>query len=194
MPRAGLDTKAVIAAGAALADEVGLAGLTMGLLADRLGVRPPSLYKHVGSLHELRHGISVQAKGEFAHQLARESVGRSGPDAVRTFADSYRHWALEHPGRYAATVPVPAAGDEEDRRVSEEALQVLLDVLAGFGLAEARVVDSARAMRSALHGFVTLEGAGGFGMPRDVTRSFHFLIDTLIAGFQADLTDHTSEG
>lgn len=194
MPRAGLDTSAVVAAGAALADEVGLAGLTMGLLADRLGVRPPSLYKHVGSLHELRHGISVQAKREFAHQLARESVGRSGRDAVRAFADSYRHWALEHPGRYAATVPAPAAGDEEDRRVSEEALQVLLDVLAGFDLPAGRVVDSARALRSALHGFVTLEGASGFAMPRDVTRSFHFLIDTLITGFQTDPPDHGSEG
>ncbi|WP_333767274.1 TetR/AcrR family transcriptional regulator [Streptomyces sp. IBSBF 2435] len=194
MPRAGLDTSTVVAAGAALADEVGLAGLTMGLLADRLGVRPPSLYKHVSSLQELRHGISVQAKREFGHQLARESVGRSGPDAVRAFANSYRRWALEHPGRYAATVPAPAAGDEEDRRVSEEALQILLDVLAGFGLPDARVVDSARALRSALHGFVTLEGAGGFGMPRDVTRSFHFLIDTLIAGFRADPPDHDSEG
>ncbi|MER8220815.1 WHG domain-containing protein [Streptomyces sp. NPDC094143] len=193
MPRAGLDKNAVVAAGAALADEVGWAGLTMGLLADRLGVRPPSLYKHVGSLHELRHGISVQAKRELAHQLARESVGRSGPDAVRAFADSYRHWALEHPGRYAATIPAPAPGDEEDRRVSEEALQVLLDVLAGFGLPDARVVDSARALRSALHGFVTLEGASGFKLPRDATRSFHFLIDTLIAGFQAGRPDHASE-
>lgn len=166
----------------------------MGLLADRLGVRPPSLYKHVGSLHELRHGISVQAKREFAHHLARESVGRSGPDAVRAFADSYRHWALKHPGRYAATAPAPAAGDEEDRLVSEEALQVLLDVLAGFCLPDTRIVDSARALRSALHGFVTLEGAGGFGMPRDITRSFHFLVDTLIVGFQADSSDHASEG
>jgi AcrR family transcriptional regulator len=194
MPRAGLDTSAVVAAGAALADEVGLAALTMGLLANRLGVRPPSLYKHVTSLDELRHGISVQAKREFAHHLARDSVGRTGPDAVRAFADSYRHWALEHPGRYAATLPAPAAGDGEDRRVSEEALQVLLDVLAGFGLPDARVVDSARALRSALHGFVALEGADSFRMARDVTRSFHFLIDTLIAGFQAEPPDHASEG
>ncbi|MFQ6855966.1 WHG domain-containing protein [Streptomyces sp. 35M1] len=192
MPRAGLDTNAVVAAGAVLADEVGWAGLTMGLLADRLGVRPPSLYKHVGSLHELRRGISVRAKREFGRHLARECVGRSGPDAVRAFADSYRHWALEHPGRYAATVPAPAAGDEEDRHAGEEALQVLLAVLAGFGLPDARVVDSARTLRSALHGFVTLEGAGGFGLPRDVTRSFHFLVDTLIAGLRAGPADHAS--
>ncbi|MGW0957453.1 TetR family transcriptional regulator, partial [Streptomyces sp. NPDC002545] len=38
----------MVAAGAALADEVGFANLTMGLLAERVGVRTPSLYKHVG--------------------------------------------------------------------------------------------------------------------------------------------------
>nr|WP_272923682.1 TetR-like C-terminal domain-containing protein [Streptomyces sp. SID8378] len=124
--------------------------------------------------------------------MARECVGRSGPDAVRAFADSYRHWVLEHPGRYAATVPAPAAGDEEDRDAGEEALQVLLAVLAGFGLPDARVVDSARTLRSALHGFVTLEGAGGFGLPRDVTRSFRFLVDTLIAGLRAGPAEHAS--
>lgn len=175
-----------------LAAEVGLAGLTMCLPADRLGVRPPSLYRHVGSLQELRHGISVRAKREFAHQLTRDSVGRSGPDAVWAFSDGYRRWALEDPGRYAAAVPAPVANDEEDRGVSEEALGVLLDVLAGSGLPDARVVDAARVLRSALHGFITLEGADDFGIPRDVTRSSRFLIDTLIAGFRADL-DHSSK-
>jgi Bacterial regulatory proteins, tetR family len=40
----------VVAAAAGLADEIGYQGVTMGLLADRLGVRPPSLYKHVSGL------------------------------------------------------------------------------------------------------------------------------------------------
>ncbi|MBT3150018.1 WHG domain-containing protein [Streptomyces sp. CHD11] len=99
-------------------------------------------------------------------------MGRSGPDAVWAFSGGYRRWALEHPGRNAAAVPAPVADDEEDRGVSEEALEVLLDVLAGFGLPDARVVDAARALRSALHGFVTPEGADGSGIPRDVPRSF----------------------
>ena len=53
MPRAGLGTAAVVAAGADLADEVGFAALTMGRLAERLGVRTPSLYKHVESQADL---------------------------------------------------------------------------------------------------------------------------------------------
>jgi len=49
MPRAGLGTAAVVAAGADLADEIGFVGLSMGQLAERVGVRTPSLYKHVAS-------------------------------------------------------------------------------------------------------------------------------------------------
>ncbi|MEV6345601.1 WHG domain-containing protein [Actinoplanes sp. NPDC051851] len=184
MPRAGLDPAAVIAAGAALADEIGFANLSMGLLAERLGVRTPSLYKHVASLEALRRGIAVQAKRELGATLSRAAVGLSGPAAVRAFADAYRRWALDHPGRYAASIRAPEPGDEEDLRVSTDALQILYDVLAGFG--HSRSVDAARVVRSALHGFAALESAGGFGLPDDLDDSFTLLVDTLVTGLSAD--------
>ncbi|MFE4424608.1 TetR-like C-terminal domain-containing protein [Streptomyces sp. NPDC056817] len=52
-------------------------------------------------------------------------------------------------------------------------------------------VDAARMVRPALHGFAILEAADGFGLPREVTRSYHFLVDTLITGLQADPDDST---
>ena len=61
MPRAGLDRTTVTAAAADLADEVGFTGLGMGLLAERLGVKTPSLYKHVTSQADLTHRIAVLA-------------------------------------------------------------------------------------------------------------------------------------
>ena len=42
-------------------------------------------------------------------------------------------------------------------------------------------MDAARALSAALHGFVTLEAGGGFGMPVDVDRSYARLIDGLDA-------------
>lgn len=52
-------------------------------------------------------------------------------------------------------------------------------------------VDAARMVRPALHGFAILEAADGIGLPREVTRSYHFLVDTLITGLQADPDDST---
>jgi AcrR family transcriptional regulator len=183
VPRAGLTPDKVVGAAGTLADELGYERLTLAALAERLGVRQPSLYKHVDSLDALRRGVSLQAKRELGDVLARATVGRSGPDAVRALADAYRGWVLAHPGRYAATVRAPDPDDEDDQRAGGEVLQVLLDVLAGFGLRGATAVDAARTLRSALHGFVHLESLGGFGLPREVGRSYRFLVDTLVDGF-----------
>ena len=49
MPRAGLNTSEAVAAGAELADEVGIGLVTLAGLAKRLGVKAPALYKHVGN-------------------------------------------------------------------------------------------------------------------------------------------------
>jgi AcrR family transcriptional regulator len=185
MPRAGLTTTSVVSAGAALADEVGFENLTMGLLADRVGVRTPSLYKHVESLDALGRAISVAARRELKDVLVRATVGQAGPAAVRAYSDAFRRWVRRHPGRYASCVRAPEADDEDGLRVSDEHLEVIYDVLAGFDLPGRRAVDAARWLRSALHGFVSLENAGGFGLSRDVDRSFRFIVDSLIAGLRA---------
>jgi AcrR family transcriptional regulator len=192
MPRAGLTRASVVAAGAELADEIGYENLAMGLLAERLGVRTPSLYKHVSSLDALCHGISVEAWRELGETLMRATVGLAGPAAVRAYADAFRHWVGRHPGRYAAGLRAPGPDDAEGQRIANEILQILYAVLAGFDLPGSRVVDAARALRSALHGFVTLESAGGFGLSRDVDRSFTFVVDSLIAGLRVGLSDEDS--
>ena len=57
MPRAGLTPAAVAEAGAALADEIGFGSLSMAEVAERLGVRAPALYKHVGSLADSQRTV-----------------------------------------------------------------------------------------------------------------------------------------
>jgi len=39
-------------------------------------------------------------------------------------------------------------------------------------------------LRSALHGFVVLENAGGFGLPQDIERSFAQLVAALDIAFR----------
>jgi AcrR family transcriptional regulator len=166
-----------------MADEVGLERLTLAALAARLGVRQPSLYKHIDGLDALRRGISVRAKSELAYVLAMAAVGRDGGDAITSIAHAYRAWALEHPGRYAAAQRAPAAGDADDQAASLAVVRVATDVLAGYELHDDDAIDATRALRATLHGFITLEIAGGFGLPVDIDRSFERLVEGLIAAF-----------
>jgi AcrR family transcriptional regulator len=188
MARAGLSELVVIEEAERLVDEVGLAGLRQADLAARLGVRQPSLYKHIQSSDGIVRSISIRAKNELEYVLARAAVGRERADALNAISNAYRAWALEHPGRYATIQRVPTPGDAEDEAASVSVLQVVLDVLAGYELADDDAIDAARAWRSALHGFITLESGSGFGLPVDVDRSFERMVNGLATVF-ASWTD-----
>jgi len=188
VPRAGLTRQAVVAVAIDLVDEGGTAGferLTLAAVAGKAGVAVPSLYKHVASLGELRRLVATESIAELTRVLAAATIGRAGPDAVRAAADAIRDFARRHPGRYAATQVAPHGSDPADAELvarAEETLAVLAGVLRGFGLPDDELVDAIRMLRSAVHGFVTLELGGGFGLPDDLDRSYAVLIDGIIAG------------
>ncbi len=164
---------------AAMADEIGLDHLTLSGLAERLGVRQPSLYKHIDSIAGLKRSVSIQAKRDLGDVLVRAAVGRSGPEAIRSMSYAYRSWALQHPGRYQASQLIPEPGDIENEAVMLAAIQIIADVLRAYQLEGDDAVDAIRGFRSILHGFVVLENIGGFSLAADVDCSF----ERLISGF-----------
>ena len=57
--------------------------------------------------------------------------------------------------------------------------------IAGYKLGEDDAIDATRALRSALHGFITLESGGGFGLPVDIDRSFARLVNGIATAFSS---------
>ncbi len=177
MPRAGLDTTAVVAAGAGLADEVGLTRLTMGLLAERLGVRTPSLYKHVGGQEDLVRRIAALAAVQAADAVGTAVQGLAGRDALAAALHAFRTFVVDHPGRYAATTGLEPTGPDDPTTLAAQRLfDVFRAVLRGYGLAESDTDHALRMFRSLCHGFATLEAAGGFQWSTDIDKSFEWLI------------------
>jgi AcrR family transcriptional regulator len=182
VPRAGLSTASVVSAAAEIADADGLDNLTLARLAASVGVRTPSLYNHVGSLDDVRRRVALAALRELADDLRDAAVGRARDDALLALATAYRAYARRHPGRYAAAQRAPAAGDDELRVAAGAAVDVLLAVLRGYGLEGEDAIHAARAVRSALHGFVALEASGGFGLKVDLDESFERMVAALARG------------
>lgn len=176
MTRAGLTPERVVAAAGDLAD----AGeLTLAALAARLGVRVPSLYKHVGGLDDLHDRLAAAGLADLLAVLGEATVGRSGRDALHSCATVWRAYARRHPGRYAAVQR--GRTDPAGQRLTD----ILFAVLRGYGLADDALVHAARAVRSAVHGFCVLEAGAGFAIPLDLDTSFEALIDLLDAGLSA---------
>jgi AcrR family transcriptional regulator len=176
----------VIEAGARLADERGLAGVTLAALASELGVRAPSLYAHVTGLEDLRLGIGALGARELASAMTRASVGRAGSDALAALARAYRDYAREHPGRYAAAQPArELRADPDAAAAGAEATAVALGVLRGYGIDGDEAIHATRTIRVALHGFAALEAAGGFAIEVDVEETFERLVTALDCALRA---------
>jgi hypothetical protein len=106
-------------------------------------------------------------------------AGRSGHAALSAFADAYRAFATEHPGRYAATrFPV------SPERLAESAgaariMELCYALLRGYELPEPAATDAVRLLRSTFHGFSDLEVAGGFMADRSLDASWRQAVDAL---------------
>lgn len=180
MPRAGLSAQSIIEVAARILDDQAGEPLNLGELAHRLGVKPPSLYKHVAGMPGLRRGIMLRAKADLASALGQAAIGKAREDAVRGTAVAYRRWAKAHPGQYPLTIRPPVAGDSEDEAVSSALVNVLYTIVSGYRIdGDDNLVDAARYLRSALHGFVDLETTDAFQLPRDLESSFARVIDSI---------------
>ena len=63
---------------------------------------------------------------------------------------------------------------------------MLAAVLRGYGLEGDDAIHAVRLLRSALHGFVSLEGAGGFALPLGLDETYERLIEMVDRGLRAD--------
>ena len=185
MPRAGLNPQVVVREAALLADEVGYHKLTLAALANRLGVALPSLYKHIKGADALAQKLSALATAELAEEMTTAAAGRSREDALRAVATAYRSYARRHPGRYPAAQRVPDPTDPAHLAAGQRAVGVVYAILRGYGIEGDSAVDGVRMFRAAVHGFVALEAAGDFGLPREVDRSFEQMIAALGVAFDA---------
>lgn len=185
MPRQGLTRGRVVAEAATVADEVGIDRLTLAAVAKRLDVSLPGLYKHVDGIDSLKRDLAVLGVRDLTVAMSAAAVGKAGRDALHAVARAYRDYAHAHPGRSAASVRAPAPGDAEHVAAGEAAIGVLHAVLAGYDLAGDDMIHAIRSLRVVLHGLVSLEAAGGFGLPQSVDETFTRLVDALHRSFAA---------
>jgi AcrR family transcriptional regulator len=185
VPRAGLTGDEVVVSAAGLADEIGYSGITMGLLADRLGVRPPSLYKHVDGLADLQHRLAILAMNELGEVIRDAVQGKAGRDALAALLTAVRAYVTAHPGRYTATVGAEFGGPGDPLLVATtRVLNSIAAVLRGYGIGEAEMDHAIRAIRCTMHGFAMLEASGGFQWDADPDQSFAWMIGFIDRGLR----------
>jgi AcrR family transcriptional regulator len=185
--RTRLTKTAVVQAAAELINTEGPAALSLNRLAEKLDIRTPSLYNHVDGLPGLQEELAIMNARLLADRMSQAAIGRSGSELFMDVAQAVRNYVKEYPGLYMSTLRASgnqAVRDENLMHEEERALTVGLAVMASLGLQGEDAIHALRAFRSTVHGFATLEVAGGFGMPQDCDESFRRLVKSLVAGLQ----------
>ncbi|HZY41905.1 MAG TPA: WHG domain-containing protein [Anaerolineae bacterium] len=189
---ARLDTATVVLTAAELIEAEGLEALTMGRLAKQLEVQTPSLYNHIDGLPGLYRELALMSTHDLGERMGNAAIGKSGSDAVLAVAKTYRTYVKDHYGLYMTGLrssgkqtPV----DVELQVAQERVVQIALAVVGSFGLQGEAALHAVRGLRSIVHGFATLEVAGGFGLPLDCDESFRRLINLFAHSLQSTGAD-----
>ncbi|MFC8179297.1 WHG domain-containing protein [Rhodococcus sp. NPDC057297] len=181
MARAGLNAARLTAAAADMADEIGFENVTLLALAKSFGVKDASLYSHIKNLRDLRQRVAVASLSELADWVSDAVAGRAGRDALVAFANAYRDFARQHPGRYDSTryeldADVALASDARKHSHMSRA------ILRAYNLPEPDETDAVRLLGSTFHGFIEIESSGGFGYgipPRESEQTWQRVLDVL---------------
>jgi AcrR family transcriptional regulator len=180
---------AIVAAARSLLEEGGLDAVTMQAVADRVGVRPPSLYKRVAGRPALIAAVADDVAAELGEVVAPALEVTDPARAIRLVADRYRAFAKKSPGAYQLLfnrLLPEALPTAEANAAGAAGLVRLVERLVGaeHGL------EGARLLTAFAHGFVSMELAGAFRIGGDIDGAYRFAIDTIVSG----LVERRSDG
>lgn len=142
--------------------------VSMRAIADRMGMRAPSLYKHVPDKAALEVHLIAAALAEFGAALHA-----AGPD-LPALAQAYRSWATAHPHLCTLATAQPLPRDRLPEGLEDRAAAPLLEACGGDR-------DRARAAWAGAHGLVSLELADRFPPDADLDAAW----DAFAAAFAA---------
>jgi AcrR family transcriptional regulator len=142
----------IVAAARELLEAEGPEGLSMRRVAERIGIRAPSIYKHLPDKQALEAALISAGFEEWAD--AFEAAVREADDPLEALTHAYREYALRHPHLYRLMTERPLARQHLAPGVEERAAAQIVDTLGD--------PDSARAMWAFAHGMTILELNGRF--------------------------------
>jgi AcrR family transcriptional regulator len=149
----------IVVAARAILEEDGLDALTMRRIAERLGIRAPSLYKHFPDKQALEAAIISAAFEEQAGVFER--AVEEGDDPLAALGAAYRRFALAHPHLYRLMT---------DRELRRDLLGPGVEDRAGLTIyrAAGEDTDRARAAWAFAHGMAMLELTNRFPPGADI--------------------------
>lgn len=168
-----------------IADRKGLTGVSLKEIADVLGIKPPSIYKHMpGGLTQIKQDIMVLGWREIDEVIVRRTAGKAGDDAVMALCRAFREYANQHPGVFEALQWHNSYISIENDDATKGIIQTLYQILDAYELREDEKLHILRMLRAFVEGYSLIENHGGFGNPISLDESFDYAVSAMIRGMK----------
>ncbi|MEJ3403390.1 TetR/AcrR family transcriptional regulator [Rathayibacter sp. YIM 133350] len=184
----------IVSAAREVLESEGLDAVTMSAVADRVGVRAPSLYKRVQSRDHLIGLVIESTLRQLAAALdaaledadlvtasggARQDA-RAGRAAIIALAGEFRAFALAAPAAFRLVfADLPAAARPSDASITATSAAIVRAATLVVG--EQYALEAARTVTAWTYGFVSMELAGAFRLGGDVQRAYDYGVERLAA-------------
>lgn len=160
----------------------GADALTVSAVAERAGVKAPSLYKHFADRLALLKAVEIEVLGELERALRAGAKGKTPRERIASMAATYRAFATEQPLRYGVIYSRNAADDPAIAAACLQAARPLFEELEKAGLPPERILPVSRTLTAFLHGFVSMEIVKAFRLGGDIDEAFEEGLRTVLAG------------
>jgi AcrR family transcriptional regulator len=163
----------IVEAARDLLESEGPAALSMRRVAERLGIKAPSLYKHLPDKHALEAALISRGFAEFAEHAERAPEDLDDP--IEALGRSYRTFARQHPHLYRLMTEQPLPRERIEPGVEARAGAAVVRAVGGDH-------DLARALFAFAHGMAILELNDRFPADADLDAAWRRGIDAFRVG------------
>jgi AcrR family transcriptional regulator len=175
----------IVEAARALIEREGAEQISLAQLASALGIKAPSLYRHIASRDALLRAVNERS---FQQLFAayNTALGQAAPDArARLLALCRAHRAFAHANPRVYVLAF-SAGRPEQRPDPQALEQLALPIQAIMAelVGVERSLTALRGLLALLHGFVMLELNGQLQRGGDLTAAFEASIAAFLMGWR----------
>ncbi len=157
----------IVTAARELVARLGAEALSMQAVADRVGLRAPSLYKRFPDRAALLEAVERRVLADLERTIRRAAR----PGKIAPVARAYRQFAKRHRRLYELLFSGATRDSPDAVAARGRAAQPAVDLMAQL-VGESRALAATRVLTAFLHGFVSMENAGEFRLGPGVDQSF----------------------
>ena len=167
-----------------LIERDGVAHLSLAELASVLGIKAPSLYRHVPSKTALLQAVVTLTFQQLfpAYDVAQAEAGSDPKEQLLAILRAHRRFAHANPRTYVLAFTTTVPEERADPRMLERRVLPIQAVMAALAGRE-QSLPALRGVLALVHGFVMLELNDQFRRDGDVDAAFEAAVHAYLAGW-----------